>query len=245
MDDKVKEVLRKVELLCEQNPEFDAALREKLGVTQIVDNEVNVVSSESDSFSSAMRLQHQRCRSKSRYYYRDITDDSLRKDLINYYAKMLWYKSIFEVGPYFVHVNYQVENMLNHYLSHTDFHKKVAAEPIKYCKKIEINPQYTISIDAYSYAFDKNKGNSPVDPSRINSLWVKLLYWAVDTEQVEIMEKYKTYLNAIVSVRNEVNHANSASQKKSLKYWQDQEDGMQLAFVEAVIKQIRNSIVAL
>ena len=33
MDDKLKEVLRKVELLCEQNPEFAAALRNKLGVT--------------------------------------------------------------------------------------------------------------------------------------------------------------------------------------------------------------------
>ena len=211
MDDKLQQVLHKVELLCEQNPEFDAALREKLGVAQIVNDEVNVVNSESDSFSSAMRLQHQRCRSKARSYYAKIADEQLRQNLINDHAKMLWYKSIFEVGQYFVHVNYQAENMLNYYLSHTDFHKKVAAEPIKYCKKIEINPKYTISIDAYTYAFDKNKGNSPIDPPRINSLWVKFLYWAIDTDQEDILERFKTYLNAIVSVRNEVNHANSSS----------------------------------
>lgn len=238
MDDKLLQVLHKVEQLCEQNVEFAAALKESLSVAP-------TEPSADSGFSSAMRLQHQRCRKKARSYYEKVEDEQLRQNLINDHAKMLWYKSIFEVGQYFVHVNYQVENMLNYYLAHTGFHDKVAAAPTRYCKKLEITPKYVISIDVYSYAFDKNKGNSPVDPARINSLWAKLLYWAVDTEQEEILEKFKTYLNAIVSVRNEVNHANSSSQKQSLKYWQDQEDGMQLAFVEAVIKQIRKSIIEL
>ena len=238
MDDKLQQVLHKVELLCEQNPEFASALREKLGAVAAVSNSVGA------GFASAMRLQHERCRKKARNYYREITDDALRKDLVNYYASMLWYKSIFEVGQYFVNVNYQVENMLNHYLSKTDFHKKVEESPTRYCSKLEINPKYIINIDAYTYAFDKSSGERIV-PSRINSLWVKIYYWAVDTEQVGIMDKYKIYLNAIVSVRNEVNHANSASQKQSLKYWQEQEDSLQFAFVEAVIKQIRKSIIEL
>ena len=238
MDDKLKEVLHKVELLCEQNPEFALELKERLCV---ISKEVNSVD---EGFASAMRLQHERCRKKARYYYQEISDESLHKNLVNYYANMLWYKSIFDVGQYFANVNYQVEDMLNHYLSKTDFHEKVAKSPTQYCSKIEINQNYTITIDAYTYAFDKSSGER-IDPSRINSLWVKLYYWAVDTGQVEILEKYKIYLNAIVSVRNEVNHANSASPKKSLKYWQEQEDSLQFAFIEAVIKQIRKSIVKL
>ena len=243
MDEKLTHVLHQVELLCEQNLEFADALREQLKIVSPA--EPNVGAPSQDSFASAMRHQHEQCRKRARYYYREIKDKSLRKDLINDHAKMLWYKSIFEIGQYFVLVNYQVENMLNFYLDKTDFHAKIAANPTDYCLTLEINSKYSVSIDAYSYAFDKNNGNSPIEPSRINSLWVKLLYWALDTGQNDILEKYKTYFNAIISVRNEVNHANYASQKLALKYWQNQEDGMQFAFVEAVIKQIRKSIVSL
>lgn len=241
MDEKLEQVLHKVELLCEKYPEFADKLRGKLSIVQHMNTIAPRETIIQDSFASAMRLQHKRCRERARKYYRDISDDSLRRDLVNYYANMLWYKSIFEVGQYFVYINYQVENMLNNYLSTTDFHKKVKANPTQYCTKIDITSKYSINIDAYTYAFDKTSGVD-IAPSKIGSLWVKLYYWAVDTEQEEIIEKYKTYLNAIISVRNEVNHANSASQKQSLKYWQEQEDGLQFAFVEAVIKQIRKSI---
>ena len=79
MDDKLLQVLHKVEQLCEQNVEFATALKESLSVAPTEPN--------ADSgFSSAMRLQHQRCRKKARAYYEKIADDQLRQNLINDHA---------------------------------------------------------------------------------------------------------------------------------------------------------------
>ncbi len=241
MDEKLEQVLHKVELLCEQNPEFASALKEKLNVTPSKLEPQETPSK--DSFASAMRLQHKRCRDKARDFYEDILDVQLYQDLINAYANMLWYKSIFEIGQYFVHVNYQVENMLNYYLDHSNFHKKVANAPLLYKHKLEIYPTYIVSIDVYSKAFDVINDNKPIESSKL-SMWVKLLYWAIDTNRKELLEKKKTYFNAIISVRNETNHANYASEKKSLIYWQKQ-DSLQFGYVEDLIKKIRDSIISL
>ena len=243
MDDKLQQVLHKVELLCEQNPEFDAALREKLGVTQIVNDEVNVVNSESDSFSSAMRLLHKRCGDKARLFYESILDAQLYQDLLNAYSYMLWYKSTFDVGKYFVYVNYQVENMLNYYLDHSDFHNKVAKNPSLYKYILVISPTYSITIDTYSKAFDEKNGNTPIEPAKL-SMWDKIIYWAIDTNQKKLLEEKKKYFNAIITVRNETNHANYAAEHKQLKYWQKQ-DSLQFGFVEDLIKKLRDSIIAL
>lgn len=242
MDKKLEQVLHKVELLCEQNPEFALELKEKLGIVLEQPSEPHGAPLK-DSFASAMRLQHKRCRDKARGFYEDILDVQLYQDLINAYSYMLWYKSIFEIGQYFVHVNYQVENMLNYYLDHSDFYKKVADAPFQYKYRLEINPTYVVPIDVSAKAFDVNNDNKPIEPSKL-SMWVKLLYWAIDTNKKELLEKKKTYFNAIISVRNETNHANYASEKKSLSYWQNQ-DSLQFGYIEDLIKKIRDSIISL
>lgn len=242
MDEKLEHILQQVKLLCEQNPEFKEELVKafQLGIPKI---ETKVEMS-GDGFASAMRLQHERCRKKARYYYRDIKDAALRKDLVNDYAQMLWYKSIFEVGKYFVHVNYQVENMLNYYLAHTDFHKKVENNPKMYLRTLNITSGYKVDIDVYSYSFNKNDGK-PLDVSKIRSLWAKILFWAIDTKELDVLEKNSSNFNAIISIRNEENHANSESKNKAIDYWQNLEDGLAFAFIEAIIKQIRNSVIRL
>lgn len=244
MDDKLNQVLHKVELLCEQNPEFAATLREKLNVESIESNEADVERTEPDSFSSAMRLQHKRCGDKARTFYESILilDAQLYQDLRNAYSNMLWYKSIFDVGKYFVYVNYQIENMLNYYLDHSDFHSKVAKDPSLYQYKLVITPTYAISLDTYTKAFDGHD-NRPIEPAKL-SMWDKILYWVIDTNQKDLLEKKKKYFNAIISVRNEANHANYASEKKSLNYWQ-QQDSLQFGYIEDLIKKLRDSVVAL
>ncbi|MGM9811012.1 MAG: hypothetical protein ACI30J_09135 [Paludibacteraceae bacterium] len=246
MDTKLEHILQKVLLLCAQNAEFANALREKLDGTIIANhpNRCNVVPVEQENFASIMRLQHENCRKKARKYYQKIKNPQLRKDLVNDYAQMLWYKSIFDIGKYFVYVNYQVENMLNYYLTLSDFHNKVAAQPRLYNTKLEFSKDYTVSIDVYSYAFDRYNGNAPLPPSKMKSLWAKILFWAVDTNQLDMLQQQKNNFNAIITIRNEESHANYMS-KSSTKYWQNQEDGLGIAFIEAIIKQIRNTIINL
>lgn len=245
MDTKLEHILQKVLLLCAQNAEFANALREKLDGTIIANhpNRSNVVHVEQENFASIMRLQHENCRKKARKYYQKIKNPQLRKDLVNDYAQMLWYKSIFDVGKYFVYVNYQVENMLNYYLALSDFHNKVAAQARLYNTKLEFSKDYTVPIDVYSYAFDRNNG-APQPPSKMNSLWAKILFWAVDTNQLDMLQQQKKNFYAIIKIRNEENHANYMS-KSNTKYWQEKEDEQALSFIENIIKNIRNTIINL
>ena len=154
---------------------------------------------------------------------------------------MIWYKSIYEVEKYFVHVNYQIENMLNYYLAHTDFHSKVQASPRSYNKVISISTNYKIEVDVYSYAFNKNNG-SPISIEKISSLWAKLLYWGVKSENFDFLSNYAGNLNAIISIRNQTNHSYYGRQNNAATYWKNQEDDMNYAFIGGIVKHIRNSI---
>ena len=234
MDDKLLQVLHKVEQLCEQNVEFATALKESLSVAP-------TEPSADSGFSSAMRLQHKRCGEKARDFYESISDPDLYQDLVKDYANMLWYKSMFNVGKYFVHVNFQIENMLNYYLDHSNFHKKIVANAPQYKYELTISDRYSISIDVLANAFDKNKNFQPIEPAKMNSLWAKLLFWAIDTKQKDIIEQKKTYFNAIISVRNETNHRNYASEKWQTAYWQTQ-DSLQYGYIEDLLKKIRDSL---
>ena len=194
-----------------------------------------------DSFNTLLSLQHSKIRRKARAYYKEIKDDKLRNQLVNDHAMKIWYKSIYEVEKYFVHVNYQIENMLNYYLVHTDFHSKVQASPRSYNKVISISTNYKIEVDVYSYAFNKNDG-TPINIEKIPSLWAKLLYWAINTNNFQFLCDQAGNLNAIISIRNQTNHSYYGRQINSAKYWKEQEDDMNYAFIGGIVKHIRNSI---
>ena len=209
---------------------------------KIIKQHSNVESNiDKDSFNTLLSLHHSKIRRKARAYYKDIKDVKLRNQLVNDHAMMIWYKSIYEVEKYFVHVNYQIENMLNYYLAHTDFHSKVQASPRSYNKVISISTNYKIEIDVYSYAFSKNNGPS-ISIEKILSLWAKLLYWAIDTNNFQFLCDQAGNFNAIINIRNQTNHSYYGRQINSAKYWKDQEDDMNYAFIGGIVKHIRNSI---
>jgi len=237
MEEKLEKVLHHVVLLCEQNSEFKSILTAKLSLNNIS------VKTETESFDSIIKLQHNRCHNKARNYYKGISDCKLRNDLIDAYTNMLWYRSIFEIGQCFVHVNYQIENMLNFYLNHTDFHDKIAKNPKLYCRELKFSEKYTRSIDVFTYAFDQQ--HTPIEITKISSIWAKILFWAIDTDQISTLNQNLNNFNSIINIRNEANHDNYLSTKTSTKYWQDMEDGTQFAFIEKLIKIFRNSIINL
>ena len=193
-----------------------------------------------DPFNTLLSLQHSKIRRKARAYYKEIKDVKLREQLVNDHAMMIWYKSIYEVEKYFVHVNYQIENMLNYYLAHTDFHSKVQASPTSYNKVISISTNYKIEIDVYSYAFKNNE--TPISIEKISSLWAKLLSWAVKSKNFDFLTNQAGNLNAIISIRNQTNHSYYGRQINSAKYWKEQEDDMNYAFIGGIVKHIRNTI---
>jgi hypothetical protein len=153
---------------------------------------------------------------------------------------MIWYKSIYEVEKYFVHVNYQIENMLNYYLIHTDFYSKVQASPTSYDKEI-INPstKFKMNVKVYSYAFTKDGDQISIEKI---SLWAKLLYWAVNSGNFDFLSNQVGNLNAIISIRNQANHSYYGRQNNAATYWKDQEDDINFAFISGIVKHIRNTI---
>lgn len=209
---------------------------------KIIKQHPNVESNiDKDSFNTLLSLQHSKIRRKARAYYKDIKDVKLRNQLVNDHAMMIWYKSIYEVEKYFVHVNYQIENMLNYYLAHTNFHSKVLASPTSYDKEI-INQvtKFRMNVKVYSYAFTEKRISISIE--KIPSLWAKLLYWAIDTNNFQFLCDQAGNLNAIISIRNQTNHSYYGRQISSAKYWKEQEDDMNYAFIGAIVKHIRNSI---
>ena len=201
--------------------------------------------SEDNNLSTFLSLQHNKIRRKARTYYKNIKDKKLRTQLVNDHAMMIWYKSIYEVEKYFVHVNYQIENMLNYYLEHTNFHSKVQASPISYNKEVSNPNQVTnfkMTIDVHSYAFNKNDGK-PINIEKIPSLWAKLLYWAIDSGSFQFLCSQVGNFGAIINIRNRTNHSYYGRQPDaSAAYWKNQEDDMSYAFIGAIIKYMRDTV---
>ena len=83
MDDKLNQVLHKVELLCEQNPEFATALKEKVGTTAIL----------AESSDSQLDEIYEYCiervvRKQAEEYYASFPIEEIRQKLIKDYIRM-------------------------------------------------------------------------------------------------------------------------------------------------------------
>ena len=170
---------------------------------------------------------------------------TLRNQLVDDHAMMLWYKSIGELESFFVHVNYQIENMLNFYLDNSDCYNLIKSTPSTYCQTFTntgyTNKSFNLVIDCQSYFFDKN--SDPIPISKIKSLWAKILFWAIDHNQLAFVQQQFGNFSAIINIRNEANHSNYGRTNNSSKYWYAQEDDIALAFIGGIIRTVRNSII--
>lgn len=221
--------------------DFIDSLANEKGNEWFVDELKKRFGNNSNEFDSFIRLHREKQRKKARAYYKDIKEPVLRNQLIEHHAKMLWYKSISEIEQFFVYVNLQIENMLNFYINQTGAHDKISKNPSSFYK-INYIGDYKIDVDCQNFFFNKytNKENT-VD--KINSLWAKLLYWAIDSNHYDFYTFQINNLSAIINIRNDQNHANYMKNSKSAKYWKDQEDDYAFAFIYAILKTIRTSII--
>lgn len=126
MDDNVKEVLRKVELLCEQNPEFAAALRNKLGVT-VASSPVPVQDERVEKIANYLGLDYKLdtiSPSETMYHeldYSFIKDSAVRDTLVSDFREMMRYRygtrthkaDFMEFCKY---AHFQLEGLINYFM---------------------------------------------------------------------------------------------------------------------------------
>jgi len=127
---------------------------------------------------------------QGREFYENISDSSLQSELVFDFANMLWNKTIMDIPEMFVHINFQVENMLNVYANSNKIHKKARRNP-----------------DIFYYEMQSNNGKKPFDvkvkdritwkdnkkvPVQIKDkalkdvdLWTKYAFWFIDSKIIE------------------------------------------------------------
>lgn len=199
------------------------------------------ISDDKESVDVFMKILHDRYLKKARKYYEQIKEEKLKKQLIRDHADMLWYKAIYEFEKYLVCVYYQIENMLNYYFIKTSAISKIKSDASKYNYDIRIKENYSIKGDL----FIKIKDNDEDESKIVNkiSIWDKIIYWEVETNRGDFLEKMKTNINTIINARNYTNHANYTKTFNPADYFRKQDDDTQQTFIEFVIKEIRNTII--
>lgn len=239
--EELKKLLSFIATLAEQpgNEEFVAGLRALVGLGQTsLHNDAEL--------SSYLRLQRERFRKKARRYYKDIKDETLRNQLVDDHAWMLWYRSVDEVVSYFNHVNLQIENIVNFYLSTIDVHSQILANPTAFMYQVQVSPNnnYTVNIDCNKDFFrNTSSGLSKISYAKVKSLWSKIWAWAICTGNTQLVMAQASNIASIINIRNDNNHRDSKVSSASSEYWKNLEDDANYGFIIMILKVFRNSII--
>lgn len=210
MDEKLIQVLHKVELLCEQNPEFAAALREQVGVEKPIK-----APTETEAF---IRLQRKNMRQKGLMFYDEISNLKLRNQLASDYANMLWYKCISDIPHMFAYILFQMENMLNAFIiSHGEaVYNDVKNNPGVYVYSYAKEGKKPFTSAAKDYFFDATGKNKSIENI---GMWAKYTYWYVATQQpISFQSLTHSLVSDIINFRNYTEHRNS---QKDMPEWME------------------------
>ena len=240
--EELRQLLAFIETLVMQpgNEEFVAGLRALVGADSIPDVNTN------EQLGSYLRLQRDKFRAKARKYYKNVSNENLRGQLIDDHAWMLWYKSVDDVVSYFNHVNLQIENIVNYYMSEIDIHTSILADPTAFTTHLIVSPsgKYAIDIDCNKDFFRKTPhGLTNVQYSKVKSLWSKIWAWGVCTGNTAFIQSQASNIAAIINIRNDNNHRDSKVMSPSSEYWRNLEDDSNYGFILMILKVFRNSII--
>ena len=195
----------------------------------------------SPSAESFLRLQRKIIRVKALEFYKNIESTKLRAELVKDFQEMQWYKLLNQVEKQYLFTCYQVENMINYFISNNQAHEKIKSRPEFY--SIEFSEKFITK--SYSYFFSKS--GDPIEISKINSLYAKLVFWAIETNnKLWIMDKSRKYhLDHMINIRNMISHRNSQSDYSQLLKYIDnikRGDDTSYGFLVSIMTRIKNTL---
>ncbi len=193
------------------------------------------------AFDEFVRLQKKIFRLKSKEFYKEITDIELKAELERDYQEMLWWRMLNNVERQYLYSFFQIENMLNYYIVKNDAFKRIQKNKEKYI--IDFDEKF--SVNAYTYFF---YNNTPKEISKINSIYAKLAFWGIETNNKGwLMDKTrKDTIDQIVQIRNKASHRHSMDSNKYLlalvERFKSGDDSNQ-SFITNVLRKIRDSVI--
>lgn len=224
-----------VEQLATQSPELLNYLRQEVNAVTTVNT--------TDAF---IKLQRKHMRQKGRLFYADLEDNNLKNQLINDYANMLWYKCIGDIPHMFSYILFQMENMLNAFISALpNCYESIKISPDKYIYSFSNSGQKKPFIVNIKDSFIKSDGtNQTLEKIGI---WGKYAYWFVETMQTEQFKKYThSLISDIINLRNITEHRNSQQEmssymEKQIEYWKENIEA-KFSYIDLFLSAFRDSI---
>ena len=216
-----------VETLRTQDPELFAYLRQEVGA----DTET----------SAFIKLQRKNMREKGRLFYHNIKNNTLRQQLVNDYALMLWYKCVGDIPHMFSHILFQMENMLNYF---------IVSQGITAYEEVANNPDMYVyrsggfTCVAKDQFFD-SKGNKKAIENI--GIWAKYAYWFVSTQQQDTFRSYThSLVSDVINFRNLTEHRNAQKEipewmKEHLDSWTVNIE-QKYSFIDMFLSTIRETI---
>jgi hypothetical protein len=190
-----------------------------------------------ENFPEFIKFQKKQFKIKGNNFYKNITNNELKKSLINDYVEMCWYQSINNIERFALFCFYQMENLLNYYCVSSNSFSKINSNPKK----------YTIDF-GYKFVIDCQKGflNFGVK-GKIEkvSIWAKIVFWMIDSNS-EVWEKSNHQnISNLINIRNNESHRNSLNNNKNVSKTVDflkVSDFSNLGYYIKILKEIIGSI---
>lgn len=201
--ESLEKLLFLIEEICldKENDWFSKKLVENL-----LGNRNYSVFNETADLPSFFRLLKKHFKIKAFHFYSNIYDEKLRSELTKDCVKMYWYQINNDVESMFIHAYFQMENMLNYYVSNTDAYQRILNNPTKY---IYNNRNFTV--DCYTNFFYND-----VEKPLVNiSIWSKLAYWAMDSNKYDFLLKNHKNFSILINIRNDNIHKSSTFERKT------------------------------
>lgn len=191
-----------------------------------------------DNFPSFFKHLKKQYKIKANTFYKDISDKNLKMQLIKDFIEMYWYLGINDVNRFCLFTYYQIENLLNYYITESNAFEKIMTNKNYFIK--QFNEKFTV------VCFDKFFQNGNKQSLDKINIWAKIVYWTLDSNSEEWENQNHSNISNVVNIRNSNSHRNStqcANEKneETLKYMV-KSDYSNFGYYANILKKIRDSL---
>lgn len=155
-------------------------------------------------FPEFAKLLRKNFKKKAKKIYSDFNDVKLRQILIKDNVEMQWYMVLNDPGRFLLFLYYQIELLLNKYCIDFNSYEKINAEKNRFYFKV--NDGFEIVCFDSFYSKDRTGAIIKKPLEKINSIWAKLIFFVIDSNNIEWLEKNKSNFSTLINTRNKMSH---------------------------------------